>query len=67
MNADNALRDGMVFCMATRKITITLEDHQIDEIRALVGAGEAANVSGADTILAPRHRRSSGKGRRKAA
>ena len=35
----------MVFGMATSKITITLPDDQIDEIRALVGAGEAANVS----------------------
>lgn len=31
--------------MATCKITITLADHQIDEIRALVAAGQAPNVS----------------------
>ena len=31
--------------MATTKITITLPDNQIDEIRSLVAAGEAANVS----------------------
>ena len=35
----------MVFGMATRKITITLRDDQIDEIRALVSAGQAASVS----------------------
>ena len=31
--------------MATAKITITLEDRQVEEIRALVAAGAAANVS----------------------
>jgi Arc/MetJ-type ribon-helix-helix transcriptional regulator len=36
----------MVFGMATRKITITLRDDQVHEIRALVGAGQAPNVSG---------------------
>ena len=36
----------MVFGMAARKITITLQDHQVDEIRALVAAGAAASVSG---------------------
>jgi len=35
----------MVFGMAATKITITLPDHQIEEIRALVAAGEAASVS----------------------
>ena len=35
----------MVFGMATTKITITLEDKQLDEIRALVAAGTAASVS----------------------
>jgi Arc/MetJ-type ribon-helix-helix transcriptional regulator len=35
----------MVFGMATRKITVTLQDHQVDEIRALVAAGAAASVS----------------------
>lgn len=38
--------DGMVFGMATTKITITLEDHQLEEIRALVAAGAAESVSG---------------------
>jgi len=32
--------------MATRKITITLPQDQLEEIRALVAAGEAASVSG---------------------
>lgn len=35
----------MVFGMATTKITITLADEQLREIRALVAAGEAANTS----------------------
>jgi len=35
---------GMVFGMATRKITVTLQDHQVDEIRALVAAGTAGSV-----------------------
>ena len=35
----------MVFGMATTKITITLPDDQLEEIRALVAAGGAASVS----------------------
>jgi Arc/MetJ-type ribon-helix-helix transcriptional regulator len=35
----------MVLGMATTKITITLQDDQVYEIRSLVSAGEAANVS----------------------
>ena len=35
----------MVFGMATTKITITLPDNQVEEIRALVASGGAANVS----------------------
>jgi Arc/MetJ-type ribon-helix-helix transcriptional regulator len=35
----------MVFGMATTKITITLKDEQLREIRALVAAGEAASTS----------------------
>jgi Arc/MetJ-type ribon-helix-helix transcriptional regulator len=31
--------------MATRKITVTLPDEQLAEVRALVSAGRAANVS----------------------
>lgn len=37
---------GMVLGMATTKITITIDDAQIEEIRALVAAGQAASVSG---------------------
>jgi len=36
----------MVFGMATVKITITLDDKQLKEIRALVVAGTAKSVSG---------------------
>ncbi len=35
----------MVFGMATRKITITLGEDQIEETRALVTAGQAASIS----------------------
>jgi Arc/MetJ-type ribon-helix-helix transcriptional regulator len=35
----------MVFGMATTKITITLDNDQLEGIRALVAAGAAANVS----------------------
>jgi Arc/MetJ-type ribon-helix-helix transcriptional regulator len=35
----------MVFGMATAKITITLQDDQLEEVRALVAAGQAASVS----------------------
>jgi Arc/MetJ-type ribon-helix-helix transcriptional regulator len=35
----------MVFGMATAKITITLRDDQVEEIRSLVAAGRAANAS----------------------
>ena len=35
----------MVIGMATRKITVTLGEDQVKEIRALVAAGQAANVS----------------------
>ena len=36
----------MVFGMATIKVTITLEDDQLQEIRELIAAGQAASVSG---------------------
>ena len=36
---------GMVFGMATAKITITLRDEQVESIRALVAAGKARSVS----------------------
>ena len=32
--------------MATRKVTVTLEEHQVDQIRKLVDAGSATSVSG---------------------
>jgi Arc/MetJ-type ribon-helix-helix transcriptional regulator len=32
--------------MATVKVTVTLQQDQFEEIRAMVAAGEAANVSG---------------------
>lgn len=35
----------MVFGMATAKVTVTLDQDQVSEIRALVAAGQAANVS----------------------
>ena len=35
----------MVFGMATTKITITLEDDQVQAIREYVGAGKASSVS----------------------
>src|SRR5258708_6300194 len=35
----------MVFGMATTKITITLQDDQVQAIRELVAAGKAASVS----------------------
>ncbi len=35
----------MVIGMATTKITITLPDDQVEEIRALVAAGQAGSVS----------------------
>jgi Arc/MetJ-type ribon-helix-helix transcriptional regulator len=36
----------MVFGMATAKITITLYQDQVEDIRALVAAGQAASLSG---------------------
>ena len=35
----------MVFGMATTKITITLEDSHLEDVRAFVAAGKAASVS----------------------
>lgn len=37
---------GMVIGMATKKVTITLDEGQVDRIRALVEAGRASSVSG---------------------
>jgi Arc/MetJ-type ribon-helix-helix transcriptional regulator len=36
----------MVIGMATRKVTVTLEDSQVDAMRKLVDAGSAPSVSG---------------------
>lgn len=36
---------GMVIGMATTKITVTLQNEQIEEIRALVSAGATPNIS----------------------
>jgi Arc/MetJ-type ribon-helix-helix transcriptional regulator len=36
----------MVIGMATTKITVTLQNDQIEEIRTLVATGQAASVSG---------------------
>jgi Arc/MetJ-type ribon-helix-helix transcriptional regulator len=36
----------MVFGMATRKITVTLDEDQLARIRALVESGKASSVSG---------------------
>jgi Arc/MetJ-type ribon-helix-helix transcriptional regulator len=38
--------DGMVIGMASKKVTVTLDETQLDRIRALVAAGTAASVSG---------------------
>jgi Arc/MetJ-type ribon-helix-helix transcriptional regulator len=38
--------DGMVVGMATRKVTITLDEAQLDQIRSLVQARTAPSVSG---------------------
>lgn len=37
---------SMVSGMATRKVTVTLDERHVDQIRALVAAGSAASVSG---------------------
>lgn len=36
----------MVFGMATRKVTVTLPEEQLERVRALVEAGKAPSVSG---------------------
>ena len=36
----------MVFGMATKKVTITIDEHQLDQVRALVDSGVAPSVSG---------------------
>jgi Arc/MetJ-type ribon-helix-helix transcriptional regulator len=37
---------GMVIGMATKKVTITLDEDQVKRVRALVEAGTASSVSG---------------------
>lgn len=37
---------GMVIGMATAKLTITLDEEHLEEVRGLVAAGRAASVSG---------------------
>ena len=41
-----AARSGMVIGMATRKVTVTLDEVQLERVRALVDAGRASSVSG---------------------
>lgn len=36
----------MVIGMATRKVTVTLDEQQLERVRELVAAGHAASVSG---------------------
>ncbi len=36
----------MVISMATKKITITLDNEQVEQIRQLVSTGRAASISG---------------------
>lgn len=36
----------MVIGMATRKVTVTLDETQLEQVKALVDAGNAASVSG---------------------
>ena len=43
--AETSRFSGMVIGMATQKITVTLDEDQVKEIRALVAARQAANVS----------------------
>jgi Arc/MetJ-type ribon-helix-helix transcriptional regulator len=38
--------DGMVVGMATKKVTVTLDEVQLNQIRSLVQAGMAPSVSG---------------------
>ena len=44
--AGKAPADGMVTGMATKKVTVTLDEAQLDQVRALVEVGTAASVSG---------------------
>ena len=42
---DSLRPNGMVFSLATTKITITLQDDQVQAIREYVAAGRSANIS----------------------
>ena len=46
MTGERCSERGMVIGMASRKVTITLDEAQLDRIRALVIAGSAPTVSG---------------------
>lgn len=46
LDASRATTRGMVVGMATRKVTITLDQDQVERIRALVETGTASSVSG---------------------
>lgn len=46
MSIDSLQRRGMVTGMATRKVTVTLDETQLVRIRSLVEAGTASSVSG---------------------
>ena len=46
MSTHQLVRGGMVTGMATKKVTVTLDAAQVDQIRSLVEAGTASSVSG---------------------
>lgn len=46
MNLRQPAHHGMVVGMASKKVTITLDEAQLERIRALVEAGVAPSVSG---------------------
>ncbi len=46
LGASQSPTRGMVVSMATKKVTITLDEDQVERIRALVEAGTASSVSG---------------------
>ena len=46
MRISTVNHNGMVVSMATKKVTVTLDEAQLDQIRSLVQAGTASSVSG---------------------
>lgn len=46
VGVSSAFALGMVSGMATKKVTVTLDEAQVDRIRALVDSGSAPSVSG---------------------